>query len=172
MMGEADAALGILSAALEETERTGEKCHDAELHRGIGEAYYQRSDIQAAEQSFRQALTIAREQGARLWELNAATSYARMLRDEGEPGQAHALLAPIYDWFSEGFDTAPLRRARVLLDELEAVDNVVGKAPNPGVGQAMRADPAMRHLRKIGDVAERLSQSEMRNRRKHTRQQA
>jgi class 3 adenylate cyclase/tetratricopeptide (TPR) repeat protein len=124
MIGEADAALSILSAALEETERTGEKCYDAELHRGIGEAYYQRGDTQAAEQSFRQALTVAHEQGARLWELNAATSYARMLRDQGEPRQAHARLSPIYSWFSEGFDTVPLRRARALLDELEVADNV------------------------------------------------
>jgi predicted ATPase len=119
MMGETDAALSILSAALEETERTGEKCYDAELHRGIGEAHCQCGDIQAAEQSFRQALAVARDQGARLWELNAATSYARLLDDQGEREQAYALLAPIYGWFTEGFATAPLRRAKVLLDELE-----------------------------------------------------
>jgi predicted ATPase len=122
MMGETDSALSILTAALKETERTGEKCYDAELHRGIGEAHCQLGDMQAAGQSFRRALAIARDQGARLWELNAATSYARLLRDRGEAEQAHALLAAIYGWFSEGFDTAPLRRARVLLDELEAHD--------------------------------------------------
>jgi predicted ATPase len=125
MMGEPGAALSILTAALEETERTGEKCYDAELHRGIGEAHCQRGDIQAAEQSFQQALAVARAQSAKLWELNAATSYARLLLDQDEPEQAHALLAPIYNWFSEGFDTVPLRRAKALLDELEAADNGV-----------------------------------------------
>jgi predicted ATPase len=123
MMGEPDAALRILSAALEETERTGEKCYDAELHRGISEAHYQRNDTQAAEQSFMQALAVARDQGARLWELNAAVSYAHLLLDQGEREQAHGLLAPVYGWFSEGFDTTPLRRARVLLDKLEAANN-------------------------------------------------
>jgi class 3 adenylate cyclase/predicted ATPase len=127
MTGETNTALSILGLALEETEYTGEKCYDAELHRGIGEAHYQRGDIRTAEESYRRALTIARHQGARLWELNAAASYARVLRDQGEPEQAHFLLAPIYGWFSEGFDTAPLRRARTLLDELEAADN--GAAP-------------------------------------------
>jgi predicted ATPase len=112
MLGETDSALNMLSAALEETERTGEKCYDAELHRGMGEAHYQRGDIQAAEQSFRQALAVARDQGARLWELNAATSYARLLRDQGDRDQARALLTPIYGWFSEGHNTAPLRRAK------------------------------------------------------------
>jgi DNA-binding winged helix-turn-helix (wHTH) protein/tetratricopeptide (TPR) repeat protein len=122
MMGETDAALSILGAALEETKRTGEKCYDAELHRGIGEAHCQRGDIQAAEQSFRRALAVARAQGARLWELNAATSYARLLHGQGEYEQAYALLAPIYGWFSEGFGTGPLRRARLLLDGLRAAD--------------------------------------------------
>jgi tetratricopeptide (TPR) repeat protein len=123
MLGDPDAALSTLSAALEETGGTDEKWYDAELYRGIGEAHYQRGDAQAAEQSFQEALTVAREQGARLWELNAATSYARVLLDQGEPKRAHALLLAIHSWFSEGFDTAPLRRARALLDELEAADN-------------------------------------------------
>jgi predicted ATPase len=123
MLGETDSALNMLSAALEETERTGEKCYDAELHRGIGEAHRQRDDFQAAEQSFRQALAVARDQGARLWELNAATSYARLLCRQDKRDQARALLAPIYAWFTEGFNTAPLRRARALLNELEAAIN-------------------------------------------------
>ncbi len=120
MMGETIPALRILTAALEETARTGEKCYDAELHRGIGEAHRRRADFQAAEQSFRQALAVARDQGARLWELKAVTSYAHLLRDHGDRDQAHALLAPSYAWFTEGFNTAPLRRASTLLNELEA----------------------------------------------------
>jgi predicted ATPase len=66
------------------------------------------------------ALRIARSQSARLWELRAATSLARMLRDRGEFEAAHAQLGPVYAWFSEGFDAAPLRQARALLDDLEA----------------------------------------------------
>jgi len=120
MTGETNTALRILSAALEETERTSEKFYDAELYRGIGETHHQQRDAQAAEHAFRQALTVARDQGARLLELNTATSYARMLRDLGKRAQARILLAPIYSWFLEGLDTAPLRRARVLLDELKA----------------------------------------------------
>jgi predicted ATPase len=138
MTGEADAALSILTTALEETERTGEKCYDAELHRGIGEAHCQRGDIQAAEQSFQQAMTVARDQGTKLWELNAATSYARMLLDQGKPEHAHALLAPIYNWFSEGFNTVPLRRAKALLDKLEAADNPPRHLP--------KSDPGTRSL--------------------------
>jgi tetratricopeptide (TPR) repeat protein len=120
LLGETDLALSVLATALEGTSRTGEKWYDAELYRGIGETYYQRGNVALAEQSFRQALAVARDQGARLWELNAATSYARLLHDRGEPAQARALLAPVYNWFSEGFETAPLQRARLLLDELEA----------------------------------------------------
>ncbi len=71
-----------------------------------------------------------------MWELKAATSYARLLRDRGESEQAHSLLAPIYTWFSEDFDTAPVRRARVLLDELEAIDNVA--APQVGAKAFVR----------------------------------
>jgi tetratricopeptide (TPR) repeat protein len=125
MTGETDEALRILLEALEDTERTGELWYVAELHREIGEAHCQRGDIHAAEQSFQQALTVARDQGARLWELNVATSYARLLCGQGDGVQAHALLASVYARFTEGFNTVPLRRARVLLDELEAADNVV-----------------------------------------------
>jgi predicted ATPase len=127
-LGETDLALSVLATALEGTSRTGERWYDAELYRGIGETYYQRGDVALAEQSFHQALSVASDHGARLWELNAGTSYAHLLRDRGEAEQAHALLAPIYNWFSEGFDTVPLRRARALLDELEAADN----PPRPG----------------------------------------
>jgi Tfp pilus assembly protein PilF len=74
--------------------------------RDVGKTHRQRGEFQAAEQSFRQALAVARDQGAILWQLKAATSYARSLRDRSEPEQAHALLAPIYGWLSEGFDTA------------------------------------------------------------------
>ena len=64
------------------------------------------------------ALAVARDQGARLWELRAATSLARLWRDQGKRAEAHDLLAPVYGWFTEGFDTADLKDAKALLDEL------------------------------------------------------
>jgi predicted ATPase len=71
------------------------------------------------ETCFVRALTVAREQGARLWELRAATSLARLWRDQGRRAEAHDLLAPIHDWFTEGFDTPDLQDAKALLDELQ-----------------------------------------------------
>jgi predicted ATPase len=104
------------------SERTGEHWYAAELHRRIGEAHHQRGDRASGERSFAQALAIARSQGARLWELRAANSYALMLRDQGKRTEARALLAPTYGWFTEGFATVPLREAKALLDELERGD--------------------------------------------------
>jgi predicted ATPase len=72
----------------------------------------------AAEKLYRKALSIAREQEAKLWELRAAMSFARLRRDQGRPAEARDLLAPIYDWFTEGFDTPDLKEAKALLEEL------------------------------------------------------
>jgi predicted ATPase len=119
MLDETDEALRILKGSLRETKRTGEAWYDAELHRRIGEIHCQRGEVGAARGAFAEALRIARSQSAKLWELRAATSLARMLRDHGEAEAAHAQLAPVYAWFSEGFDTAPLRQARAMLDDLE-----------------------------------------------------
>jgi predicted ATPase len=71
-----------------------------------------------AERCFRQALDIARVQSAKSWELRSATSLARLWRDQGRRAQARDLLAPVYGWFTEGFDTADLKDAKALLDEL------------------------------------------------------
>jgi tetratricopeptide (TPR) repeat protein len=118
MTGETDEALHILTDALEGTERTGERWYTAELHRHIGEAHLQRGAAAAAQHCFEQALAVARSQGAKLWELQATTSLARLLRDQGKPADAGALLAPVYAWFTEGFDTVPLRDAKAVIDEL------------------------------------------------------
>jgi predicted ATPase len=75
-------------------------------------------DPTKAEDSFHAALAIAREQGTRGYELRAATSLARLWREQGRRGEARELLAPVYGWFTEGFDTADLKRAKALLDEL------------------------------------------------------
>jgi len=72
----------------------------------------------AAEELYRKALSIAAEQEAKLWELRAAASLARFRRDQGRRAEARDLLAPVYGWFTEGFDTTDLKEARALLDEL------------------------------------------------------
>ena len=73
-----------------------------------------------AEAYFQRALTVARQQQAKSWELRAAMSVARLWRDQGKPRQARELLAPVYGWFTEGFDTCDLKEAKVLLEELAA----------------------------------------------------
>jgi predicted ATPase len=71
-----------------------------------------------AEEAFLSAIAIAQQQKARSFELRAATDLARLWRDQGKPEEAHDLLAPVYGWFTEGFDTLDLREAKALLDEL------------------------------------------------------
>jgi predicted ATPase len=90
------------------------------LHRRKGEVLLclSEADRAEAERRFRKAMAVAQAQGAKLWELRAATSLARLWRDQGRGAAAHDVLAPIYGWFTEGFDTADLRDARALLDAL------------------------------------------------------
>jgi predicted ATPase len=76
------------------------------------------SEVADAEVSFQRALALAREQQARLWEVRAATSLAHLWRDQGRRTEARELLAPVYEWFTEGFDTPVLRDAKALLDQL------------------------------------------------------
>jgi predicted ATPase len=88
------------------------------LHRLRGDLLNAIGDQVAAEQSYHQARAIAERQSAKLWELCAATSLARLWRDQGKLTEAHNLLSPIYGWFTEGFDTPVLQDAKVLLDHL------------------------------------------------------
>jgi predicted ATPase len=74
----------------------------------------------SAEACFRHAIALARRQEAKLWELRASTSLARLWRDQGKRTEARDLLAPIYGWFTEGFDTLDLKEAKALLEELHA----------------------------------------------------
>jgi predicted ATPase len=76
-----------------------------------------RSDRTQAESCFRRAIEVASKQGAKTWELRAATSLSRLWRDQDGRAEAHALLSPIYGWFAEGFNTADLQDARALLNE-------------------------------------------------------
>jgi tetratricopeptide (TPR) repeat protein len=101
--------------------RTGWVSYDAELHRLQGEITVSAGGSPAeAEACFRQALDIARAQGAKSWELRATTSLARLLASQGNRDEARTMLAEIYNWFTEGFDTADLKDAKALLDSLRA----------------------------------------------------
>ena len=101
-------------------DNTGLRYYAAELSRLKGALLLQQAvpDAAQAEACFQQALDVARQQQAKSWELRAATSLARLWRQQGKRAEAHALLAPIYGWFTEGFDTADLQEAKALLEEL------------------------------------------------------
>ena len=116
--GDCQEALRLLVDALGRVERTGERWFEAELHRLKGDVLLAISSERSSEVEacYHRALAVARNQGAHLWELRAATSLARLWRDGGKPEQALELLAPVYDWFTEGFDTTDLKDARALLD--------------------------------------------------------
>jgi len=118
--GDVEQALNLMDDALQIVERTGERWFSAELNRHKGRLLLRQSQPQAAEESFGKALSIAREQEAKLWELRAATSLVRLWCEQGRRAEAHDLLAPIYGWFTEGFDTADLKDAKALLDALDA----------------------------------------------------
>ena len=107
-----------LADAIRTIERTEDHEFEAELYRVRGELLLQLGDRTAAEGSYCTALAVARRQSAKLWELRAAMSMARLWRDQGKAQQARELLAPIYGWFTEGFDTRDLKEAKSLLDEL------------------------------------------------------
>jgi predicted ATPase len=119
-VGEPQKGLEALAEALVVLERTNERRRAAEVHRLRGELLLSLSGPHRgdAEACFARALAIAREQSARMWELRAATSLARLWADVGERSRAHDLLTPIYGWFTEGFDTADLKDAKELLEEL------------------------------------------------------
>ena len=121
MLGEPETGLGVLTEALALEDTTGERWYESECYRLKGELLLQlSSDNQAdAETCFHHALEIARSQQAKSFELRAATSLARLWHQQGKRQEAHDLLAPVYHWFTEGFDTADLKDAKTLLHELE-----------------------------------------------------
>jgi predicted ATPase len=88
------------------------------LHRVRGDLFVSMREHGAAEQEFHRALTVAGGQSAKTWELRAAISLARLWCEQGKRTEARDLLAPVYDWFTEGFDVPDLRNAKALLDEL------------------------------------------------------
>ncbi len=113
-----DVALGLLDEAIGTAQETEEQFFAAELRRLRGEALLEIGNEGDGERALYHAIALAREQGARLWELRAAASLARLRRDQDRRAEARDLLAPVYGWFTEGFDTPDLKEAKALLDEL------------------------------------------------------
>jgi predicted ATPase len=116
--GQYEEAIAYLDDALQIAERTGERWLAAELYRQRGQLLLRQGQSVAAEEHYRKALSIAEEQGAKLWELRAAISLARLWGERGRRGEARDLLMPVYRWFTEGFDTTDLNEAKALLDDL------------------------------------------------------
>jgi predicted ATPase len=118
--GQIEEGLRCLAEALTAFEATGRGNLLAEGYRLQGTLLLRQAvpDAAQAETCFRRALTVARRQQAKSWELRAATSLSRLWQQQGKRTKAHALLAPIYGWFTEGFDTADVQEAKELLEAL------------------------------------------------------
>jgi predicted ATPase len=120
--GQVEAGLHTLAEALVHVDNTGERCYEAELHRLKGECLMAQTGRQCkereAEECFRRALDVARRQQAKSLELRAAISLGRLWQQQGRRAEAHQTLAEIYNWFTEGFETADLQEAKALLDAL------------------------------------------------------
>ena len=118
--GMAKEALHALDKAFALVERAGERWCEAELYRLSGRYLTMATgNTEEAETRYRSALRVARKQGAKSLELRAATSLSRLLCEQKKRQEARDLLAPVYNWFTEGFDTPDLKDAKALLDELE-----------------------------------------------------
>jgi predicted ATPase len=119
-LGQFEEAWRCIGETMTAAETTKEKWYEAEIHRTAGEIALMspERDAAKAEAYFERALAIGRAQKAKSLELRAAMSMARLWRDQGKRQQAHDLLAPVYGWFTEGFDTLDLKQAKALLGEL------------------------------------------------------
>jgi predicted ATPase len=118
--GQLEEGAARLDQALQLVERTGERWFAAELVRRRGWLLLRQGHPEAAEELYCKALSIAQEQEAKLWELRATASLARLWRDQGRRAAARDLLAPVYGWFTEGFATPDLKEAKALLETLDA----------------------------------------------------
>ena len=120
MAAQPEEGLNWLAEAAKIMETTNDCWAEAETHRVRGTLLLSLHERAAAEKNYRQALEVARRQSAKFWQLRAAVSFARLWRDQGKVQQARELLAPVYGWFTEGFDTLDLKEAKALLEELTA----------------------------------------------------
>ena len=119
-LGEVNEAGHYIGEAMTTLKTAKEDWCEAEIDRIAGQVALMSSDTAQAEAYFERALAVARQQQAKSWELRAAMSMARLWRDQGKRQEACDLLAPVYGWFTEGFDTLDLKEAKALLDELNA----------------------------------------------------
>jgi predicted ATPase len=117
-LGKSGEGLELLEDALASAKESGERWWEAELHRVKGRLLIACEQDDEGEACFRRAIEISREQGAKMLELRAATSLARHWSDRCRKAEARDVLAPIYDWFTEGFETPDLKEAKILLDAL------------------------------------------------------
>jgi predicted ATPase len=117
--GQAEEALSVVNESLAECEKKNDHHIEAELHRLKGEALMQLARPDEAEICFERALQISRDQGAKSLELRAASSIARLWRQQGKPADAKRVLEEIYSWFTEGFDTPDLQEAANLLSTMD-----------------------------------------------------
>src|SRR6266704_6437222 len=117
-LGKPQAGLTVLTEALALVDTAGERWYESELYRLRGELLLQQNAAKQAEAEscFAQAMAIAHNQQAKSFELRAATSLARLWQQQGKRQEAHDLLAPVYSWFTEGFDTLDLKDAKALLE--------------------------------------------------------
>ncbi len=122
MADEVDDALHLIDERIEQVERPGwdERGYYAEILRLKGWMLSLKDDLEGAEKNYAASLDCAREQQAKSWELRTSTSLARLWQQQGKAKEAHDLLAPVYGWFTEGFDTKDLKEAKALLKDLEA----------------------------------------------------
>jgi predicted ATPase/class 3 adenylate cyclase len=118
MLGQPDEGLSCLTEAALVLGTIDERFEEAEFHRLRGQLLNGVGERAEAETNYHQAMAIAKRQGAKVWELRAATSLARLWINEGKCYQARDLLGPIYDWFTEGYETSDLKQAKALLDSL------------------------------------------------------
>jgi predicted ATPase len=116
--GQHGAVIAAVREGMEVQEETGALRWGAEFHRLEGMAVIGLNRLEEGQIALKEALRIARKQHAKAYELRAATSLARLWGEQGRRAAARDLLAPVYGWFTEGFDTADLKEARGLLDEL------------------------------------------------------
>jgi predicted ATPase len=121
-LGQFDDAWRCIGEATTAVETTRETWFEADLHRTAGEIALKspERDTAKAQGYFERALAVARQQQAKSWELRTAMSMARLWRDQGKRDEARDLLAPVYGWFTEGFDTLDLKETKALLDDLTA----------------------------------------------------
>ena len=125
-VGQTEEGLTALAEALAHVDKTGERRWEAELYRLKGELLLGVRGHglgvgvdEKPEASFQKAIDISRNQEAKSWELRAATSLARLWQGQGKMAEALELLAPVYNWFTEGFETADLKDAKALLGEIQ-----------------------------------------------------